>query len=212
MPRAGRSRISSDHVRHEPLPLKNRAGRESMRSRPTDLPGVIRIEPEVHRDSRGSFRETHHEQQLRELGLDVHFVQDAISHSHRGVLRGMHFQAPGRQGKLVSVIAGEIEDVIVDVRPHSPISRRWIRLRLGAQDGSLLWIPPGFAHGFCVLSDEAIVSYKLTSYGMNNEQVIRWNDPQLAIEWPVDAPILSRRDAEAPLLSGHPGLPRREDG
>jgi dTDP-4-dehydrorhamnose 3,5-epimerase len=161
------------------------------------LPGVFKIECEVHADARGSFMESFRSGQhvfIPEL------VQDNLSRSRANVLRGLHLQWPKSQGKLLQVLEGEIYDVVVDLCPNSENFRLWSGHRLAA-DGTQLWIPPGYAHGFCVLSDEALFSYKCSDYyDPDCELTVRWDDPALAIEWPIDAPLLSGRDATAPYL------------
>jgi len=172
-----------------------------MKVEPTILPGVLLIEPAVHRDDRGWFLETFRDERYAEHGIAGPFVQDSLSFSQRGVLRGLHLQWPRAQGKLVYVAQGEVFDVAVDVRRDSPTFRRWVGHTLSAKDGRQLWIPPGFAHGFVVTADTALFAYKCTeAYAPGGELAIRWNDPEVGIEWPVDDPELSPRDAAAPLL------------
>jgi dTDP-4-dehydrorhamnose 3,5-epimerase len=167
-----------------------------------ELPGVVLIEPDVFRDVRGYFLETYHAQKYREAGIDLPFVQDNQSESRAGSLRGLHLQIRHPQGKLVRVIAGEIFDVAVDVRRGSPTFGRWIGHTLSAQNFRQCYIPPGFAHGFCVLSDAAQVEYKVTDvYDPQGEIGIAWNDPQIAIQWPVSEPVLSDRDRRHPTLA-----------
>lgn len=169
---------------------------------PTELPEVVRVEPDVHGDARGFFLETWHERKYREGGIPGPFVQDNLSHSQRGILRGLHAQLDPGQGKLVRVVRGEIFDVAVDIRLGSPRFGSFAAVRLCGQDHHQLWIPPGFAHGFCVVSEEADVEYKCTAlYRPEGEIAIAWNDPRLAIPWPIDAPQLSPRDAAAPPLA-----------
>ena len=173
----------------------------SRRFEDTELPGVVRITPEVHRDARGAFLETHHEPGYRRAGIDVHFVQANQSHSSRGTLRGLHAQSPHPQGKLVRVIEGEIFDVAVDIRRGSPSYGKHVCARLSGQNHQQLYLPPGLAHGFLVTSDNAIVEYKCSEvYRPECEFTVVWNDPDLAIPWPLEAPLLSKRDAEAPRL------------
>lgn len=172
---------------------------------PTALPGVVIVQSPVHVDARGFFTEVFHEQRFAELGLPTRFAQDNHSRSARHVLRGLHFQRENPQGKLVRVVNGSIFDVAVDVRRSSPHFRRWIGVTLDAREGRQLWVPPGFAHGFLVLSDQADVSYKCTTpYHAASNSCIRWDDPEIAVSWPLDAgalPVLSATDAEAPPLS-----------
>ena len=172
-----------------------------MKVEPTTLPDVLLIEPAVYRDERGSFIETFRDERYAKHGITGPFVQDSLSLSHRGVLRGLHLQWPRAQGKLVYVVQGEVFDVAVDVRQDSPTFRRWVGHTLSGDDGRQMWIPPGFAHGFVVTSEKALFAYKCTeAYDPGGEVAIRWNDPEVAIDWPVDDPVLSPRDAAAPLL------------
>jgi len=179
-----------------------------MKTVETDLPEVLLIETETFDDNRGFFRETYQQEKFSALGLDVTFVQDNLSHSKKNVLRGLHFQEPRSQGKLVQVIQGEIFDVVVDVRQGSPGSGQWIGVALSAVAGNMLWVPQGFAHGFAVLSDSAEVLYKVTDFwAPETEQVIRWDDPDIGIDWPVSNPILAEKDAQAPTLAAAKVLP-----
>jgi len=172
-----------------------------MRIAPSKLPGVLVVEPDVYRDSRGFFLETYHAQKYAEGGIAATFVQDNQSRSVRGTLRGMHAQLRRPQGKLVRVIAGEIFDVAVDIRPESPHFRRWVGETLSAENFRQMYVPPGCAHGFCVLSDWAEVEYKCTDfYDPGGEITFAWNDPSVGIVWPIREPILSVRDSTAPLL------------
>lgn len=176
-----------------------------MRVTPTDLPGVLRLEPTVHRDARGHFVETWRRPAYAEAGLPSEFVQDNLSSSVRGVLRGLHFQHPRAQGKLVTVLAGEVFDVAVDVRAGSPTFGRWTGVTLSGETLHQLWIPPGFAHGFCCTSATALFAYKCTDlYDAASEGGIRWDDPDLGIRWPVAAPALSPKDAAFPRLRDIP--------
>ena len=171
----------------------------------TALPGVLLVERRVYQDARGHFSELYHERAYRAAGLDAHFVQDNVSASGRGVLRGLHFQHPHGQGKLVSVLAGGVFDVAVDVRRGSPHFGRWVGYDLTAENGRQLWIPPGFAHGFVVVGDGATVLYKCTHfYAPESEQALCWDDPDVGIAWPVGAPVLSPKDAAAPRLRDVP--------
>ncbi len=182
-------------------------------SAPAEFPELRVFEPRVFPDARGSFAELYHADRTRDAGLDASFVQDNVSFSHRGVLRGMHFQHPFAQGKLVMVLVGEVFDVAVDVRLGSPTFGRWAGFTLAAERLSQLWIPPGFAHGFVVTGDSAVVLYKVTeSYVPSAECTIRWNDPAIGIAWPVESPILAARDAAAPALAevDRQRLPRLE--
>ena len=176
-----------------------------MKAQPTELPGVIVIEAPVYGDSRGFFTEVFHEDRFRELGLPREFAQDNHSRSARHVLRGLHFQLDNPQGKLVRPVTGTIFDVAVDLRRSSPSFAKWIGVTLVAGDGRQVWIPPGFGHGFLVLSDTADVFYKCTTvYDAKSNSGVRWNDPDIGIDWPLAAginPVLSAADAAAPLLS-----------
>ena len=164
----------------------------------TDLPGVMLIEPDVYRDTRGFFLETYHAGKYRAAGIDGIFVQDNHSHSVRGTVRGLHAQRHRAQGKLVRVLQGEIFDVAVDIRRGSPTFHRWVGVRLSADNFRQIYVPPGFAHGFCVLSEVADVEYKCTElYDPVDEFGVLWNDPELGISWPVHEPLLSEKDRTA---------------
>jgi len=170
----------------------------------TPLPGVKLIEPTVFGDERGFFMETWNARAFTAAGLDLTFVQDNHSRSARGVLRGLHFQIVNPQGKLVRVSHGAVFDVAVDVRRSSPTFGRWVGYELSAANKRLLWVPPGFAHGFVVLSDFADFQYKCTAlYDPPAERAVRWDDSALAIDWPLNGmvPTLSAKDAAAPLLA-----------
>ncbi|MEA3291527.1 MAG: dTDP-4-dehydrorhamnose 3,5-epimerase, partial [Pseudomonadota bacterium] len=167
----------------------------------TSLPGVVIVEPRVFGDDRGFFMETFNRAEFADAGLPDTFVQDNHSRSAKGVLRGLHYQYPQWQGKLVRVIKGEIFDVAVDIRRDSPHFGKWYGLNLSEENRLLLYIPPGFAHGFCVTSEVADVVYKCTTaYKPEDDGGVRWDDPDLGIEWPVADPVLSAKDAAAPLL------------
>jgi len=167
-----------------------------MRVIPTALPDVRIVEPRVFRDARGWFFESWNRRTLAGAGLDVDFVQDNHSRSIRGVLRGLHYQVEHAQGKLVRVAVGEVFDVAVDLRERSPTFGRHVALRLSADDPRMLWVPPGFAHGFVVLSDVAEFLYKTTDYWYpEHERTLLWNDPALGIDWPVADPLLAPKDA-----------------
>jgi dTDP-4-dehydrorhamnose 3,5-epimerase len=167
----------------------------------TDLPEVLLLEPPAFSDDRGWFMETYHAEKFRQLGLPHEFVQDNHSHSRRGVIRGLHYQLEHPQGKLVRCTRGTILDVAVDIRRNSPTFGRWTSAKLTAENRHMLWIPPGFAHGFSVLSEDADVLYKCTTlWDPVSDRSILWNDPDLAIDWQVDHPQLSPKDAAAPLL------------
>ena len=163
-----------------------------------DLPlsGLKLIRPAVFEDARGYFLELHHERRFASMGVQDALVQDNLSYSRRGVLRGLHFQTPGWQGKLVSVVRGEVFDVAVDLRRDSPTFGQWHGLTLSEQNHRQLWVPRGFAHGFCVTSDEALVLYKCSDfYEPAQEQTLLWSDPELGIPWPVERPLVSDKDA-----------------
>ena len=176
----------------------------------TGIPGMLIFEPDVFGDARGFFLETYNEARYREHGLPA-FVQDNLSYSERGVLRGLHFQHPNAQGKLVSVLQGEVFDVAVDVRVGSPTFGRWTGVYLSGENKRQLYVPEGFAHGFVVTGDAALFQYKCTAYySPKTEHSLLWNDPDIGIEWPVDKPSLSAKDRAALPLSEIPAerLPR----
>ena len=165
---------------------------------PTELPGVIIVEPDVYRDPRGFFLETYHVGKYRAGGIDATFVQDNHSRSTRGTLRGLHAQRQHPQGKLVRVLQGEVLDVAVDVRRGSPTFLKWVGVTLSAANFRQLYVPPGFAHGFVVISDAAEFEYKCTDfYEPTDELRILWNDPTIAIAWPLHDPVLSEKDLAA---------------
>jgi dTDP-4-dehydrorhamnose 3,5-epimerase len=169
---------------------------------PTEIPEVLVVEPDVHADGRGFFLETYHADKYRAHGIDGPFVQDNHSQSAIGTLRGLHLQLKRPQGKLVRVIEGEIYDVAVDVRRGSPRFGRWVAVTLTAENFKQCYVPPGFAHGFCVVSPIAQVEYKCTDiYDAAGEIGVAWNDPALAIPWPVREPLLSTRDRSHPTLA-----------
>jgi dTDP-4-dehydrorhamnose 3,5-epimerase len=169
---------------------------------PTVLPGVIVIEPDVHLDSRGFFLETYHAAKYREAGIEGPFLQDNSSRSVCGTLRGLHLQRRRPQGKLIRVTEGEIFDVAVDVRGGSRTFGQWVSVRLSASNFKQCYVPPGFAHGFCVVSADAQVEYKCTDlYDPAGEVGIAWNDPTLAIPWPIAEPLVSPRDNHLPTLT-----------
>ncbi|TDJ32648.1 MAG: dTDP-4-dehydrorhamnose 3,5-epimerase [Gammaproteobacteria bacterium] len=167
----------------------------------TDLPDVLLIMPQVFGDNRGYFMETWNQIRYAAAGLDVDFVQSNVSKSEMGSLRGLHFQFPNPQGKLVYVLQGEVYDVAVDVRVGSPHFGKWVGLILSEKNRHQLYIPPGFAHGFCVTSGSALFAYHCTTpYDPDADGVIAWDDPELGIDWPVEEPVLSDKDATAPKL------------
>jgi dTDP-4-dehydrorhamnose 3,5-epimerase len=169
----------------------------------TDLAGVLIIEPRVFGDERGFFKETFNAQRYRDqANITLPFVQDNYSRSQRGVLRGIHFQRTRPQGKLVSVTHGAVYDVAVDINPTSPTFGSYIGVELTAHNHRQLWIPPGYAHGFCVLSDFADFSYKCTDFYLpQDEGGLAWNCPEVAIDWPIQNPQLSEKDKHYPVLS-----------
>jgi len=167
----------------------------------TELPGVILIEPDVHRDPRGFFLESYHARKYGQGGVTESFVQDNHSFSKRGTLRGLHAQLTRPQGKLVRAIEGSVYDVAVDIRRGSPSFGSWMGVTLSGENFQQLYIPPGFAHGFCVTSEVAQIEYKCTDfYDPGGEISIAWNDPAIGIEWPIQEPSLSPRDERAPGL------------
>lgn len=162
----------------------------------TELEGVLVLEPRVFPDDRGHFLEVWHEARYGDVGVDASFVQDNASLSKPGVLRGLHVQNPHPQGKLVSVLHGEVFDVAVDLRAGSSTFGRWVGRNLSSENNRQLYVPEGFAHGFVVLGGNALVTYKCTEfYRPESELTLRWDDPELDIEWPVEEPILSEKDA-----------------
>jgi dTDP-4-dehydrorhamnose 3,5-epimerase len=171
----------------------------------THLPEVIVIEPQVFADERGHFFESFHQAKFSARGIDTAFVQSNVSRSIKGVLRGLHYQWPNPQAKLVGVLEGEIYDVAVDIRRGSPTFGQWTSAVLSADNHRLLWIPEGYAHGFCVVSDFATVNYQCTTlYDHEADANILWNDAELGIDWPIHEALLSAKDAKAPLLGDVP--------
>ena len=172
---------------------------------PAGLPGVLIIEPRVFGDSRGFFLESWNEKAFAEAGLPMHFVQDNHSLSGRGTLRGLHYQLQRTQGKLVRVVAGEVFDVAVDVRRSSPDFGKWVGVTLSAENKRMLWVPPGFAHGFYVTSEQAEFLYKCTEfYDPASERTLAWNDPEVGVQWPLVPglePLLSAKDLKGRLLA-----------
>lgn len=161
----------------------------------TNLPGVLILEPKVFGDQRGFFQETWRQENYEAIGIRERFVQDNLSFSVRGVLRGLHYQQPNTQGKLVSVVQGEVFDVAVDIRVGSSTFGQWVGVNLSGENHRQLWVPPGFAHGFCVLSETTYFTYKCTDvYVPSAEGGIIWNDPDIGIEWPLRDSILSDKD------------------
>ena len=171
----------------------------------TDIEGVLIIEPQVFQDPRGCFLETYHANRFKAAGLRSAFVQDNLSFSVKGTLRGMHFQVNHPQSKLVQAITGEIFDVAVDIRPESPTFGRWVSTHLSEQNKRQLLLPPGFAHGFCVLSKNAYIAYKCSEYYRpDDESGIFWSDPSIGIDWPIKDPIISDKDRQLRCLSDLP--------
>ena len=168
----------------------------------TKLPGVLIFEPDVFSDERGFFLETWRTTHYENAGVKGHFVQDNVSFSKKGVLRGLHYQYPQSQGKLVQVLSGRVTDVAVDIRAGSPTFGRWISEVISDVNHKQVYIPPGFAHGYCVTSETALFIYKCTDfYNPATENGIIWNDPELNIDWPVTEPVFSPKDAKYPKLS-----------
>lgn len=169
---------------------------------PQEIPAVVLIRRDLHRDGRGTFSETFKESAFRQAGLETEFVQDNLVHSSQRVLRGMHYQLPpAGQGKLVAVLRGRILDVAVDLQRQSRTYGRWVATQLTAEGGEMLWVPRGFAHGYVVLSLEADVTYKVTfEYAPELDRGIRWDDPDVGIHWPFSDPVLSDKDRRLPLL------------
>jgi len=167
-----------------------------VKATPTAIPEVLALQPQVYRDARGFFMETWNARVFAALGIRARFEQDGVARSSRNVLRGLHYQVVETQGKLVRVSAGEIFDVAVDLRRSSPSFGKWVAERLSAENNRMLWIPPGFAHGYLVLSESADVLYKIAGrYMTEHERTICWDDPELAIDWSLSgAPILSAKD------------------
>lgn len=172
-----------------------------MKVMPTSLPGVLIFEPQVFEDQRGFFFESFHQKRYGEAGIAEQFVQDNHSYSTQGTLRGLHFQHRRPQGKLIRVVQGEIFDVAVDIRPDAVSFGQWFGTYLSAENKRQLYIPPGFAHGFCVVSDTAECLYKCTDFYVSGDQGgIIWNDPDIGIDWPLGDPLLSQKDAALPRL------------
>lgn len=166
------------------------------------LPEVKRIEPDVFGDARGYFMESFQAERYAQAGIVGPFVQDNLSYSRLGVLRGLHYQYPNAQGKLVQILRGEVFDVAVDIRRGSPTFGRWVGEHLDATHHRQLWVPPGFAHGFCVLSETAQFAYKCTDYyAPDSERGLRWDDPDIGIRWPIQPEEVSSKDEKAPFLA-----------
>lgn len=168
----------------------------------TALPGALIIEPQVFGDTRGFFYESYNKGKWRDAGIDADFIQSNVSRSARGVLRGLHYQWPNPQNKLVSVVEGEVYDVAVDIRRGSPTFGQSVGVMLTADNHRHFWVPEGFAHGFCVLSEFATFTYQCTAlYDAKADAGIRWNDAALGIDWPLSEPLLSDKDGRTPLLA-----------
>lgn len=168
----------------------------------TGIPGLVVIEPKVHGDSRGFFMEAWHAGRYGELGLPDHFVQSNVSRSAAGVIRGLHFQHPQAQGKLISVLEGRVFDVAVDIRSDSPSFGQWAGVELSGENHRQFYVPEGFAHGFCVLGESALLSYLCTRpFNAAQEACVVWNDPDIDIDWPLKPTSLSEKDRAAPRLS-----------
>ena len=172
-----------------------------MEAEQTEIPEVMLIKPDVYGDDRGYFQETYHQQRYAKLGIEDNFVQDNVSFSSQGVLRGLHYQWPRPQGKLLYVLQGEIFDVAVDIRTDSPTFGRWVGCFLSSDNHHQLWIPEGFAHGFLVTSENALITYKCTDfYHPTHESCIQWDEPSIGIDWPLSringAPRLSDKDQQ----------------
>lgn len=179
----------------------------SIKCTETDLPGVLLIDPKVFNDSRGFFMETFHQKKYAEAGIDHAFIQDNYSYSTRGTLRGLHYQLKHPQGKLVYVISGEIYDVAVDIRRGSPGFGKWVGQYLSGENRRQIFVPEGFAHGFCVISETADVLYKTTDlYNPDDEYGVLWSDPTIGIDWPVETPIVSDKDKQFPGLNEAPEI------
>ena len=167
----------------------------------TNLPGVMIIKPKVHVDERGYFKEIYHEERYKEFGIDLKFVQDNHSRSKKGVIRGLHYQKSRPQGKLVSCIRGSIYDVTVDIDPDSITFGQYVGINLSEENHKQVWIPPGYAHGFCVTSEEAEIQYKCTDiYYPEDEAGIKWDDESISINWPIKNPIITNKDLNWPKL------------
>lgn len=182
-----------------------------MRTIETGIPGLLVIEPTVHGDARGWFMETWHASRYGAAGLPGHFVQSNVSRSGPGVIRGLHYQFPRPQGKLVSVLEGCVFDVAVDIRTDSPTFRQWAGVELSTENHRQLYVPEGFAHGFCVLSEGALLAYLCTDeYRAEYDAAVAWDDPDIGIRWPITTGTLSTKDASAPRLADIPveALPR----
>jgi dTDP-4-dehydrorhamnose 3,5-epimerase len=181
----------------------------------TKMAGLMTVEPSVFADTRGYFMETYQRLRYKEAGIDVHFIQDNLAFSRKNILRGLHYQSPHDQAKLVQVFQGEVFDVAVDIRRGSPTFGQWFGTKLSAENKVQLFVPAGFAHGYCVLSETALFHYKCSDYyAPKCEGGVLWSDPDVGITWPLDKPILSDKDAASPRLKDVPldRLPEYTDG
>jgi dTDP-4-dehydrorhamnose 3,5-epimerase len=176
-----------------------------MKINKTPIDGILVIEPDVFKDERGFFLETFHAQKYKDLGIEKNFVQDNLSFSSKGILRGLHFQHRNPQAKMVQVLLGEVFDVAVDIRRNSPTFGKWFGMMLSQENLCQMYIPEGFAHGYCVVSKTALFAYKCSDfYSPADEGGLFWSDPEIGIEWPVSNPILSKKDSKLPCLSEFP--------
>lgn len=184
-----------------------------MQVKPLSIPEVLLACPAINKDSRGYFYEIFHDMRYKDAGIGVGWTQDNVSKTGRGIIRGLHFQWPKPQGKLVTAIAGSVFDVAVDVRLDSPSFGKWVGVELNDIDCNQLWIPDGFAHGFQAMSDGAVISYKCAGnyWSPDNEQVIRYDDPDIGIKWPLPAPFTNHRDGDAPYLKDCDNFPIIDD-
>jgi len=179
--------------------------KSEMRILKTSLPGVVIIEPRIFEDKRGFFTETYHRDRYMDVGINEIFVQDNLSHSIHGILRGLHYQLRHSQAKLIQVVRGAIFDVSVDIRQGSPCFSQWIGVHVSDENKRQVFLPKGFAHGFCVLSEEADVIYKCSDfYAPDDEEGILWSDPDIGIDWPITDPLLSDKDSNYPCLRDVP--------
>ena len=167
-----------------------------------EIPDLVLITPKIFKDERGFFLESYKESEFKRYGLDLEFKQENLSMSKKGVFRGLHYQlAPKSQGKLVRCVKGSILDIVVDIRKNSPYYAKYVSSELSAENKHMLWVPPGFAHGFLALEDDTVVLYKTDEeYSPDDDKAIAWNDPDINIKWPIGNPKLSEKDAKAPLL------------
>jgi dTDP-4-dehydrorhamnose 3,5-epimerase len=176
-----------------------------MKINKTDIDGILVIEPDVFKDERGFFLETFHAQKYKDLGIEKNFVQDNLSFSSKGILRGLHFQHRNPQAKMVQVLLGEVFDVAVDIRRNSPTFGKWFGMMLSQENLFQMYIPEGFAHGYCVVSKTALFAYKCSDfYSPADEGGLLWSDPEIGIKWPVSNPVLSEKDSRLPCLSEFP--------